>query len=483
MLKKSLIALAISSVSMAASAATVVTPEALISNQGAVATAFTSIDGNNTNSEATDKISVTLNAEYKVDDIITVTFAGGDLSLANTAATSVITLDPVQNDAANSSMTLGLLSTEANKLTFRVTDLTLTVHPTTPNAVATTKGAVIDFGGLMFTNTSILASGAVNATYAAETSNGFPLDVEKTNTAALFSTADQFTAEVSTPLDAIIDVNSKRLNFYVNTTTNETVDDLVLTSTDLEGTVIPDSSPSANYAFSQKATPVSAEHIITGDFSFLGEADETTGVITTSNVTAFDDAGTPVALDVTVYNDRVEVATNGSSKINGGVTVTIDVEGSEAGLADAAIQTQKFVVSTELNYTDAATKAQNIVLLNDAAAGEWTLNGAVVHVPFMPFRDGYSPIVNVSNTSSQDGDIEVLVYAQNDAAWVAPKSYTLGVAAKAQAQTNITAALRDAGIEGDVAFDIIVNAPKENIEVSALYYNAGDRAVMNTTKK
>jgi hypothetical protein len=148
---------------------------------------------------------------------------------------------------------------------------------------------------------------------------------------------------------------------------------------------------------------------------------------------------------------------------------------------DTVIPAQSFTAKVTATYkTEAGTDGSQVIY--DGAAGQWELNGALVHVPFMPFRDGYSPIVNVSNTSTQHGDIEVLVYAENNADWVEPMSHMLPVKAKGQSQTNITSALRSLGIEGDVAFDIIVNAPSDAIEVSALYYSNGDRAVMNTVK-
>lgn len=463
MLKKSLIALAIAAASTSAFAADVMTESVVFSNQGTSAKL-----------SATQAIEVKLNAEYKVDDIITLEFTGGDIDLTAAAG---ITLEAEMFDLGNSAatppvpadtMVLGILDVTANKIVARVTSIDYNGQNTD-----STKKATLTFANVKFKNSSILASSKLSVKYSAQTSTGITLDSAKGpedigNTATLVTTADQFVGKVVAQLDAVIDVNTQRLDFY-NEVANEVKDVLTLsTSTAVDS----DADP---ILFANPAVVKSVTYTVKGNFAFLGDVDATTNVVDTAAVKA--SAGT-----VTVYADHIEVATT----VLGSTSITIDVSGTDADAlkADSPIATQEFTATAVIGYEDTFTTPAKGTFnaLTNAVAGEWTLNGALVHVPFMPFRDGYSPIVNVSNTSTQDGDIEVVVYAA-DNAWAAPKSYMLSVPAKAQAQTNITTALRNAGIKGDVAFDIIVNAPKDDIQVSALYYNAGDRAVMNTTKK
>lgn len=446
MLKKSLIALAIAAASTSAFAADVTNDTIVLSKQGTAAKGTT-----------TQSVVVQLNAEYKIDDVVTLDFTGADLDLT---ATDVV-LTAVMPDT-NDTMVLGVLDVTANQVVARVTSIDYD-GLLTPE---TSKAAVLTFAGLKFKNSTILASSKLSVKYSAQTSTGFTLDSAKTNTATLVTAADEFAGKVDSKFDAVIDVNTQRLNFY-KAAGNEVVDVLSLTTgiaTDSDDQVID---------FVNDAAVTAVTYKVMGDFSFLGDVDATTNVVDTDAVTA--SVGT-----VTVYADHIEVA----HTTYGAVDITINVSGTDAEKADSAIATQVFTASAAISYNDNSSPVVKGTFnaFTNAEAGEWTLNGALVHVPFMPFRDGYSPIVNVSNTSTQDGDIEVVVYAA-DNAWVAPKSYTLSVPAKAEAQTNITTALRNAGIKGDVAFDIIVNAPKDDIEVSALYYNAGDRAVMNTTKK
>lgn len=454
MLKKSLIALAIAAASTSAFAADITgTDYKILSAQGAVGTPSVTV---------TDGVVVTLNAEYKSDDIITLTFAGAKL-----ADLGAVTVDLVKENLDNDdgttpvapigTMVLGKINQTDTQVTYRVTSLDF-VNAQPVGYDNTTVGAVLTVAGVKLDVASILASSAATVTYAAETSTGIKLDQHKNNTTKLYDVKDQFAAKV-TGFNGVIDVNEQRLLFTAASSENaeKTEDQIALGAEQVtynNGAVVP-----VAYDYALAATAVKQNIVIKGNFAFLGEADDK-GLIDDSNPA------------YSIYADRIEAEYAAPLAVK---TISVTVPD------DVVIPHQKFTATIDVAYTTANATASKVNVYNEAA-GAWTLNGAVVHVPFMPFRDGYAPIVNISNTSNQDGDIEVLVYAA-DSAWVAPKSYTLSVPAKAQAQTNITKALSAVGIKGDVAFDIIVNAPKDDIEVSALYFNGGDRAVINTVKQ
>lgn len=453
MLKKSLIALAIAAASTSAFAADITkTDYKILSAQGAVGTTSVTVDAG---------VKVDLAAEYKSDDIITLTFAGA--KLADLGAVTVdlvkkdLDSDPLTPDLPIGTMVLGKINQTDTQVTYRVTSLDF-VNAQPAGYDNTTVGAVLTVAGVKLDVASILASGAATVTYAAETSTGIKLDQHKNNTTKLYDVKDQFAAKV-TGFNGVVDVNEQRLLFTTASANNvaKTEDQVSLGAEQVtynDGATVP--SP---YGYALPAVFTKQNIVIKGNFAFLGEADAK-GLIDDSNA------------DYSIYTDRIEAEYDALGANTISVTVPDDV----------VIPHQKFTANIDVSYTTVANAVASKVSVYDGSAGSWTLNGAVVHVPFMPFRDGYAPIVNISNTSNQDGDIEVLVYAA-DNAWVAPKSYTLSVPAKAQAQTNITKALSAVGIKGDVAFDIIVNAPKDDIEVSALYFNGGDRAVINTVKQ
>ncbi|NOH84546.1 hypothetical protein F0249_12045 [Vibrio sp. 03-59-1] len=470
MLKKTLVALAIASVAGSAMAADITTTQySVLSKQGAQGNDNVTIGQDVTPVTANiEDVIVTLNAEYKIDDLITFDFTGVDIDLA---ASSLITKVTLANDPDTSlpfgTMTLGLLTSTANQLVYRVTSLDYTQE----KPENTTFNGTIELEGLQFEVASLLVSGKGMVTYSAKTSNDFVLDQEVTNATTIFDVKDQFAGDVDHKFDAVIDVNEQRLRFdsldQTGSAHSTSVDSVELTAEEVAYTY--GNNIAAQYSLPAEA--LAQVMTVNGDFSFLGEANETTGLIPTSNVAAT--FGVPK-----VYADKIVVEHNALTTN----TITVDISGVDAGYADSQLSTQEFTANIDVKYDsyldEKTNQVANVLVAGDA--GEWTLNGAIVHVPFMPFRAGYSPVVTVSNTSSQKGDIEVLVYAKNDAEWAEPVSYMLTTPAKAEAMTNITGELQAQGIDGDVAFDVIVNAPADEIAVSALYYNNGDRAVVET---
>jgi len=471
MLKKTLIALAVASVATAASAADVTdTASALLSKQGAVNTANVQIGNAASIGDVAGDVLVSLEAEYKADDLLYFDFAGGDVDLAKSVIATDVQLykdatDAAAGDPATSigTMVLGLLpSTTKNQLVMRVTSLD---YKTPTDPANTTKFGMLVLNGLTFKTTTILSSGKTTLDYRATTSSGVEIDAGKDSVVTIFEAKDQFSASVTKKFNAIIDVNEQRLMFVAPTDTDTKVTDSVTVETKAVA------APTGK-VWALPAAATKSDYIVHGDFSFLGKVNDD-GTITTTKVTSSADT-TP-----TVYADKIVTSYAGLTANN----IVVDISGESATAADKALSPQEFTATTTVSYTDFSTKAGSVVLQDKADAGAWGLNGAIVHVPFMPFRTGYSPIISVSNTSNQAGDIEVLVYHKSDAAWVEPTSYMLTTPAAAEAMTNVTAELQGLGIDGDVAFDVIVNAPSKAIAVSALYYNNGDRAVLETHKR
>ncbi|MDG1750965.1 MAG: hypothetical protein P8I03_04800, partial [Thalassotalea sp.] len=129
-----------------------------------------------------------------------------------------------------------------------------------------------------------------------------------------------------------------------------------------------------------------------------------------------------------------------------------------------------------ISYTDPQGGTADLVAntLPTASAGAWTLNGAKAHVPFLPFGKAYSQSVTISNTSTQSGGVDLVIYVGNDTVEVE------GVATvAAEGVTDISAAVRAAvaaaGLtSANIALDIIINAPSANIETTAVYYAKAD---------
>ncbi|TKB53952.1 hypothetical protein [Ferrimonas aestuarii] len=449
-MKKSLIALAIASIATTASAAN------LADNTTA---GIVSVEGNALHTQITaPTVSVVLGAEYTVGDLITFTISGAELDTTTVPAT----ISVAQNDTPTPDLigiTLGLLNKTATTATYRVTELDSSGLTEAP----TTIGQQIDLTGLVV-KADTLGSKATIA-YTAETANGQELDSSAKNSGDLLVAKTQFVAAVADDFDAIIDVNEQRLKF--STTSGGAIDAV---SDDLDATVTDNNSSWLN-----AGTPGKTTFTVSGDFAFLDSDKDTDGIQPAADVVK--PSGSPASVKVTENAITVEYTAFTSA-----FTLTLDLNGATANTEalTSPIGTQEFGLDVDVEF--AANSKTATADVAELEAGAWELNGAVVHVPFMPFRDGFSPIVNISNVSTQEGDIEVMVYYSSTED-KKPESFMLGVAAAPEAQTNITSALQKAGIEGDVALDIIVNAPKDDIEVNALYFQGGDRAVINTVKQ
>jgi hypothetical protein len=451
MFKKTLLALAVAATSTTALAAADIktnTVNRVISSEGSAS--LTKVEAN--------VVEVVLGAEYAVGDILTFTFSGADLDVSG--STLPVSVTPVLKDT-NDTMTLGLLSSTATTLTYRVTELTydgLTDE--------TTVGAKVTFaaGDLLFTASSVLASGAATVVYAAETSTGIDIDQSATKgTASIFSVASQFSGSVTSDLDAVIDVNVQRLAFEGSSV----VDTITLTPKNTTATT---GTPSITYDY--QATPTKYTYTIDGDFAFLDTDADKDGVQTTKVTTSVGSVKSITSSAITVEHTATAP-----------VTISIDVSGKTATKADAALATQTFTADIDVAYTDHGTdsdpstvtgsKAGAKNLANNAAAGEWTLNGANVTIPYIPFGDDVAVIMRATNTGTQTGDLTVRYMLEGvDTEW---QEISVSVADLAPGVTNIRDAVMDA-IESDagtskgkVAIDLTVNAPSNDITVYAAY--------------
>ena len=130
----------------------------------------------------------------------------------------------------------------------------------------------------------------------------------------------------------------------------------------------------------------------------------------------------------------------------------------------------------EMKACDSATG-----LVCDLDSGEWTLNGSVLTVPYMPFGDNTQVILRHTNTGDQNGNISIryMVEAARDGsraadlAWVAiPGVLTTPTEGGVLniADEVMDAIKAHAGItKGKVAIEITTEAPEGDITVYAAY--------------
>lgn len=452
MFKKSLIALALVAASSTAFAAADITAtnETDVSIEGSA-----SLD----NVEAA-QIDVELGAEYSVGDIITFTFSGGIIDDATIETT--ISVDMATNINVTDVMTLGFLSSTDTSLTYRVTELDTSVGGTTVQAIVNVGATTT----LEFDRDSVIAAGDIDVTFAAETSTGIAIDTGTTSSTDLFTTTSQFVVTVAAAdmFDAVIDVEQQRLQFD----DTDVVDDLVF-----------DIDTDAGLTYPVAAGDVLVDVVLTGDFSYLDTDTDTAGIqlhanssveLTGSNTT--DGSATLTATTAT-WTDIQVIASDT-------LTIEIDSTGATNLFSAEVIPTQDFTLDLDIKYDDfGATLAGGGAQGSDnsmvtEAAGEWTLNGSVIEVPFMPFGPVTQPILRHTNVGAQTGDITLRYMVEG-----VDIEYTDSVVLIEQAApgvrnllTEITAALLadgyDASVSGfKVALEITTNVPAEDVKVTA----------------
>jgi len=372
-------------------------------------------------------VTVTTGRDVDAGDIVTITFAGADV-----ATLMVDGKTPVAITATEPGGNIEFLEISGNSVKALVTD---------PIAA----GAVITFAGVELNVAAAANAGTVKVTSTSTvaTVEG-PKVVDASTAAATVATfSTQFKSAVTTKLGANkIDVNDSRESFVGGGLS----DTLVITNTNA-------------VAATGSATAGAGTYVLHGDFNFLdvdgdGKIEAKEGTVTSS-------AGA-----VTFAEDLMSATVTATTFTAGtfGVTIT--------NAANNVIPAQSFTIDSDVAYTVGAAKGSK-ELLDGANAGTWVLNGAQVHVPFLPFGPSYSQSVTVSNTSTQSGGVDLVVYVGDDTVEFESIATVGG-----EGVTDISAAIRTAVAtlgDGNYSMDIIVNAPEAAIEVIALYYSAGDR--------
>jgi hypothetical protein len=372
-----------------------------------------------------------LGANYIASDEITITFSPAG-SLSSFDADGYII---AEGDVEGDSITFSLLSQTDDSVTFRVTAVTDNYD---------TTGTEVDFGAALLNVSSILADD-VSVTYSsikAGSDAAFDEGSEGSNTGVLTSTASQISAiTVTDKFDQVIDVDYGRTEF--ESSGEDSMTFVIENDTSLEDPA----------EFTSTYVEIEIQTIEDGeDLSFVslnGEADYDDGVLT-------------VDYEGAVTTDTIRIEVDPTS--------------------NTPLVAQAFSVSADYFDAEADEEGEDTFSAGeDVPAGEWTLNGNVVNIPYMPFAPGISQILYVTNSGDFDGGVYVTAYDEDGT------EYDLGMVATAGASsvTKITAQVKDAlaaeGFEkGKLSIDVTVNAPDGDITVQAAYNIGSDRGFVIT---
>lgn len=397
--------------------------------------------------QTSSAITYDLGAGYLVGDKITFTFPAGSIVAGSYPTTlSVPSVDTASASTAIAGLALGLVDSTANSVTYRV--LSVEQPLDTGNSVSftsqTTLGATISLGSIGYTSASVL-NASVTVTVSSTDAAGNAIDTSGTTTGTIAEAKTQFgSATANGVFNNIIDVSSDRKSFT------------------------PSAPDVLGYTITNPAT--------TGWIN-LATVDATGGTSVTLygenlaglTAAAFSTSGTKV---FTENANSLAVTYNGMVTND---TITFTAPGN------VVLEPQTFATDIIYNYSSASSVAGTAIISTALNSGAWTLNGAMVNVPYMPYGSGISQILYVTNEGNQVGDI--LVTAIDDAG----NEYDLGVIASAGANkvTKITSQVKDAlaaegFTSGKVSLTITVNAPSDAITVYASYNAGAVRGYVNT---
>lgn len=381
---KTLLAVALAGFGVSAQAATVAQTATDYSKQYIeTVTASTVVD--------TD-FTVTLGAEYKNDDIVTVKFTS-PLEASYVAPNSVVGVAGV----GGAVVTLGLLSQTADTLTYRVTDVNKT-------GGSSTIGNVLTFADVQFTAGVLNAAGKITAVYSAQTATGaIAIDTGKDNTKVVLAATNQFEAEVGTALSGLITLPGR-----VALDGNET--DLLVTFDDdatLRSFVTLDSvtwTVEGDFSWVKDTVAggaINPDATVVAAFGLPATCTLDSLTATAMVIECTDDADLTLALDTAVIDANALIEDQNSVAVDAGDATTL--------------KKTDFTVTSSVNYS--GTASGDFVALNDAAAGKWRVDGVEVDVPYLVKgtlgAKTFSHIVNARNNHTAAGNVTIDVYAQD----------------------------------------------------------------------
>lgn len=408
-----------------------------------------------TAAQTSESIVYTLGTAYEVGD--TITFEFNEDVVTNSTFTTQLTIaatDSATEAAAIAGAVFDLSSTSTTGVTYTLSSITQPDDTPGDGGTSytdrTTSGAVLTFGTVGYSASAILAANFGVTVSSMDTSAGTVMDNDGTQTTSIAVTQSQFgTATVSTSFDAVIDLSADSKTF-----TPAGSDSMMVTVT----------SP-ATTDWLNLATYNSSNGTV---LTISGEEGKMTGVLATDFASSSN--GT------LEFTDSTGVLTASYSGLVESDTFTFTPSGS------VALSAQKFTASLTFNYTSAGGTAGIKTSTADLAVGEWTLNGASVVIPYMPYGDSVSQIIYLTNTGGITGNISVTARDQSS------NFYDLGVVGSSAANgvikltTLIKVGLSGKGFtSGKLAITISAEVPQSQVIVYASYSVGGaDRGFINT---
>ncbi|EAR28894.1 hypothetical protein PTD2_07619 [Pseudoalteromonas tunicata D2] len=393
---------------------------------------------------------------YKAEDTLTFQFSGAKLDLTKTTAPSITVAAAGQ---AGAGVTFDILDITDSQIRF-------TVKATTPANDFVRGNGILELSNIFLDSTGLAATTSVMVNSFGTNTSGTKFD--ESTAATIVSLLPQYTTEVTTLLDADIDVGKDRQQFA----NNLTADVLAVKHT-------------KNPTSANVLVPANTTYVVTGDFSWAyapsvdtnKDGKLSSAELMAANVAVLaggDDTVKSLALNAT--NTELTIVTNiVGAALDATNTITFNVPGYDSGKGtNPMISVQDFTVKVDtMSDKSVGSKAVNMPSLAKTAAGTWKLNGSVVVVPYVPFGPATQPILRHTNAGTQTGDITVRYMVEGvHTAW-----QSLAAAGIKDAKPGVrdmlglvTDALKGEGYDSTttgfkVALEVVTNVPSKDVFV------------------
>jgi hypothetical protein len=448
---------------------------------------------------AVPDINVTLGTEYTPNDVIKFTFSqdiDGDYK-----PTIVVTQSP--STSTSYTMTLGLIASDANSATYRVTELT-----TAGSGSITTTGATFTLtsaasSDLTVDGAAVRAAGGLTATYSATTADtGLALDG---GSQAITQGASPVVSSFISFVDQYATVAASSL--FSNTIDVEPGTSTATRSVFTTGAGVDSATVSVTETNSatHDALTSGLTVTLTGDFSFLVDSDTGTAGLQPSTGALYAGLNGGAHVQATMNAAGTQATfewDNGGSDTSalalGNVGMVFNNSANGAGTA--AIEPGSFSVAVDVEYkpADATYDGENgtqtyAVASNEettsegsTAVGSWGLNGSMVTVYAAPAYPGITEtFLWMTNSSAKTAPVNIVATTSagvdKDLGTVA----TLAANSITRISSELESALTAAGVTNDrVTLTITTSAPACDVNVAASYKHVGDadRLALETTQ-
>ena len=329
-------------------------------------------------------ILLTAGAAYAVGTEITVTFSGGELTVAPTATSLNDTWTRVAQNATSA--------------TFRLT-------ASTDAGVAAAEK--VTFQGHQWTTASVLAAGSISVTAAVKADTGVAIDPAGANqklTRLVALVGDEFSTTVLSAdvVTKTIELASGRTRFDGTSTALRSTHVLKFSTADATGaTYKNDANVDTLANFVAQATKADTTYTIAGDFSWVKDTDATKdGIQAHSSTFGFNTAN----CSLTSVDAAKAVVTCTSAVTAVEVTLNVFQGGASAPIA---LNDNAFTLSASQAFT---APAGSQATLAGTRVGTWINDGTTKTVPYMPYGEGTSQILYVTNNAATVGPIKVTAW-------------------------------------------------------------------------